>query len=117
MPKFEHFWICNKGETATFLRGTKTYGSPCNIPDLTQKILSFDDKMNAPTIGAYSELIKRLWSGEHVVTTPSSLLVNICESLPRFTRYRQHDAQEFMNYFLHLIHQELTNEQTLREGP
>ena len=29
MPKVERFWICNKGETATFLRDTKTFGSPC----------------------------------------------------------------------------------------
>jgi hypothetical protein len=25
MPKFKHFWICNKREIATFLRGTKTF--------------------------------------------------------------------------------------------
>jgi hypothetical protein len=28
MLKFERFGICNKGETATFSRGTKTFGSP-----------------------------------------------------------------------------------------
>jgi hypothetical protein len=28
MPKFKCFCICNKGEIATFLRGTKTFGSP-----------------------------------------------------------------------------------------
>jgi uncharacterized UBP type Zn finger protein len=84
-----------------------------HIPELTRHILSSDDKMNGPIIGAYFELIKDLWSGEHVIITPSSLLLNICENLPSFTRYRQHDAQEFMNYFLHLIHQELTNERTL----
>jgi ubiquitin C-terminal hydrolase len=84
-----------------------------NIPEFTRIILSFDDEMNAPIIGAYSALIKTIWSGNYSVTTPSSLLLNIRENLPRFTRYRQQDAQEFMNYFLHLIHQELTSERTL----
>jgi ubiquitin C-terminal hydrolase len=84
-----------------------------NIPKFTQNILSFGDEMNAPIIGAYSALIKTIWSGKHIVTTPSSLLLNIRENLPRFTRYRQQDAQEFMNYFLHLIHEELTSEKTL----
>ncbi|CAF1232492.1 unnamed protein product [Rotaria sordida] len=84
-----------------------------NIPELTRKILSFGNEINAPIIGAYSTLIKTMWSGEHVVTIPSSLLLNISENLPRFRRYRQQDAQEFMNYFLHLIHQELTSERTL----
>jgi ubiquitin C-terminal hydrolase len=84
-----------------------------NIPELTRHILSFDDEMNAPIIGAYSALIKTIWSGKHAITTPSELLLNIRENLPRFTRYRQQDAQEFMNYFIHLIHQELTNDKTL----
>lgn len=84
-----------------------------NIPKFTQQILSFDTDMDAPIIGGYSELIKTIWSGKHVVTTPSSLLLNVRENLPRFTQYRQHDAQEFMNYFLHLLHQEFTSEQTL----
>jgi ubiquitin C-terminal hydrolase len=84
-----------------------------NIPEFTRQILSFGNEMNAPIIGAYSTLIKTMWSGDHVATTPSSLLLNIREDLPRFSRYKQQDAQEFMNYFLHLIHQELTNEKTL----
>jgi ubiquitin C-terminal hydrolase len=84
-----------------------------NIPELTRKVLSFGNEMNAPIIGAYSTLIKTMWSGEHIVTTPSSLLLNIRENLPRYSRSRQQDAQEFMNYFLHLIHQELTSEKTL----
>ncbi|UJR16172.1 hypothetical protein I4U23_003082 [Adineta vaga] len=84
-----------------------------NIPELNEKILSFGKEMNAPIIGAYSSLIKTMWLDKCAVTTPSSLLLNIRESLPCFPRYKQHDAQEFMNYFLHLIHQELTNETTL----
>jgi ubiquitin C-terminal hydrolase len=84
-----------------------------NIPELTRKILSFGNEMNAPVIGDYSTLIKVMWSGKHIVTTPSSLLLNIRENLPRFSRYRQQDVQEFMNYFLHLIHQEFTSEKTM----
>ncbi|CAF4670439.1 unnamed protein product [Rotaria sp. Silwood1] len=84
-----------------------------NIPEFTRRILLFGNEINAPIIGAYSALIKTMWSGEHVVAVPSSLLLNISENLPRFRQYRQQDAQEFMNYFLHIIHQELTNEKTL----
>jgi hypothetical protein len=28
MPKFEHFWVCSKGEKAIFVRITKTFDSP-----------------------------------------------------------------------------------------
>ncbi|CAF0810889.1 unnamed protein product [Adineta ricciae] len=84
-----------------------------NIPEFTQQILSFNDEMNAPIIGAYSQLIKMIWSGDYAVATPSSLLIDVRECLPRYSSYKQHDAQEFMNYFLHLIHQELTNSVTL----
>ncbi|CAF0737085.1 unnamed protein product [Adineta steineri] len=84
-----------------------------NIPEFTRKVLSFGNEMNAPIIGAYTALIKTMWSGDYVVTTPSTLLLNIRDSLPRFPRYKQQDAQEFMNYFLHLIHQEFTDESTL----
>ncbi len=31
MPKFQPFRICHKGERTIFLRGPKTYGSPCSI--------------------------------------------------------------------------------------
>ncbi|CAF2369011.1 unnamed protein product [Rotaria sp. Silwood2] len=84
-----------------------------NIPKLTEKILSFGNEINAPIIGAYSALIKTMWLGEDVTTEPSFLLLNISENLPRFQKYRQQDAQEFMNHFLHIIHQKLTNEKTL----
>ncbi|CAF3637196.1 unnamed protein product [Rotaria socialis] len=84
-----------------------------NIPEFTRKIQSLGNEINAPIIGAYAALIRLMWSGEHTITAPSSLLLNISESLPRFRQYRQQDAQEFMNQILHLIHQELTNERTL----
>ncbi|CAF1619063.1 unnamed protein product [Rotaria magnacalcarata] len=84
-----------------------------NIPEFTREIRSLGNEINAPIIGAYAALIRSMWSGEHTITTPSSLLLNISESLPRFRQYQQQDAQEFMNHFLHLIHQELTNERTL----
>ena len=84
-----------------------------NTPPLTKRILATSDHLNAPLIGAYSELIRSLWSGHSKIETPSDLLVNVRESLPRFTRYRQHDAHEFMSYFLNRIHDELTDETTV----
>ena len=84
-----------------------------HIPPLTKEMFRLSTDINAPLIGAFVELIKTLWSGDFSVTSPSSLLVNIRENLPRFARYRQCDAQEFMSYFLDNIHQEFTNDQTL----
>jgi hypothetical protein len=31
MSKFERFWICNNQEKVIFLRGAKTFGSPCTL--------------------------------------------------------------------------------------
>ena len=84
-----------------------------NVPTLKEAMLTMPKAMNAPIIGAFSALMKTLWSGKHTVTTPSDLLLSTRDALPRFTRYRQQDAHEFLNYFLHSLHDELTNKEAL----
>ena len=84
-----------------------------NTPPFTRQILDPGNHFDAPLIGAYANLIRSLWSGDHEIETPSNLLINIRESPPRFARYRQHDAHEFMSYFLNGIHDELTNQRTM----
>ncbi len=37
IPKFESFWICNKGETTTFLREPKTFDSVFRFKILNRK--------------------------------------------------------------------------------
>jgi ubiquitin C-terminal hydrolase len=102
----------------TGLCGLANLGSTCfmnsvfqclsNIPEFNKIILAFNDEVNAPIIGEYIKLMKRMWSGKYNYVEPSSLLNNIKENLPRYGSYRQQDAQEFMNHFLHLIHEEIS---------
>ena len=82
-------------------------------PHLQRKLLAFDEEINAPVIGQYIQLLKQIWSGRYRSIEPSSLVNNIIEHLPRYDKYRQQDAQEFMNHFLHLIHAELSTKETL----
>ncbi|CAF3846021.1 unnamed protein product [Rotaria magnacalcarata] len=84
-----------------------------NIPKFTQSILELHDEQNAPIICEYKNLIKKMCSRKYEAIRPSSLLCNIQDSLPRYKTYRQQDAQEFMNHFLHLIHAELSMKNTI----
>jgi ubiquitin C-terminal hydrolase len=85
-----------------------------NTPAFTQRILALNDnEVNAPITGNYMKLIKKMWSGNTNFIEPTSLLDSINDNLPRYSTYRQQDAQEFMNHFLHLIHAELSTKETL----
>jgi ubiquitin C-terminal hydrolase len=108
---------------ASGLCGLANLGSTCfmnsvfqclsNIPEFTKKILAFNEEVNAPIIGEYIKLIKQIWSGKSRCIEPSLLVDNISHHLPHYDNYRQQDAQEFMNHFLHLIHAELSTKETL----
>ena len=84
-----------------------------NIPEWTEQVLALTDTRKAPILNEYIKLITEMRSGKHQTIRPSSLFSNISDNLPRYSHYRQQDAQEFMNYFLHLIHQELQTCETL----
>ena len=105
------------------LCGLANLGSTCfmnsvfqclsNIPEFTKRILAFTDEVNAPIIDEYRKLTRKLWSGKYRYIDPSLLLNDIKNNLPSYANYRQQDAQEFMNHFLHLIHAEFSIEETL----
>lgn len=79
-----------------------------NIPEFKEEILALSDEINAPIVSEFRKLLKKIWSGTNNYIDPSGLLSNINDNLPRYSNYRQQDAQEFMNHFLHLIHAELS---------
>ena len=104
------------------LCGIINFGSTCfmnsifqclsNIPQFTERILALSDEIDAPIISEYIKLIKNIWSGKYEVIKPLSLIDNITDHVPHYANYRQQDAQEFMNCFLHLIHKELSTKTT-----
>ncbi|CAF4858837.1 unnamed protein product [Rotaria sp. Silwood1] len=83
------------------------------IPKFIKSILELNDEVNAPIISEYRKLIKKMWSGKYTVINPSLLLENIQDNLPHYESYRQQDAHEFMDHFLHLIHAEFSMKNTL----
>ena len=105
------------------LCGLTNLGSTCfmnsifqclsHTPPFAKTVLALSDDIDSPVLGAYIQLMKRMWSGQDRSIKPLTLLENIRDYLPRYTSYRQQDAQEFMNHFLHLIDDELTNKETL----
>lgn len=114
----------SNSKTPNGLCGLANLGNTCfmnsvfqclsNIPEFKKKILAFNDELNAPIIGGYGKLMKQMWSRKYNYIEPSTLLNNINDSISHYSNYRQHDAQEFMNHFLHLIHAELsTNDSSL----
>lgn len=84
-----------------------------HIPELTQQILALSKDMDAPVLGEYSRLMRQIWSGRHEKVDTYCLLQSIKEYLPRYGKYRQQDAQEFMNYFLQVLHEEFTDQKTI----
>ncbi|CAF3326674.1 unnamed protein product [Rotaria socialis] len=115
--------VASNSKTPVGLCGLINLGNTCfmnsvfqclnNIPKFTQSILELDDELDAPIICEYKNLIKKMCSRKYDAIKPSSLLYNIQDSLPRYGAYRQQDAQEFMNHFLHLIHAELSMKNTI----
>ncbi|CAF4502023.1 unnamed protein product [Rotaria sp. Silwood1] len=84
-----------------------------SIPQFIVKIAELNDEVNAPIISEYKKLVKKMWSGKYTAVDPSLLLNNIQDNLPHYANYRQQDAQEFMNHFLNLIHDEFSMKTTL----
>ncbi|UJR25653.1 hypothetical protein I4U23_007004 [Adineta vaga] len=84
-----------------------------NIPEFSKKIFELSNEINAPIINQYRRLLEKLWSGEHRSLNPSLLVYDIKDKLTPYNNYRQQDAQEFMNYFLNLMHAELSTSKSL----
>ncbi|CAF1030142.1 unnamed protein product [Didymodactylos carnosus] len=77
-----------------------------NVPQLTDYFLKLKEPVN-PLIDAYSQLMKSMWSGHYSLLTPEPFIALVRETFPRFTEWKQHDAQEFMNYLIDMMHTEV----------
>lgn len=66
--------------------------------------------MNGKVANAYGELIQNLWSGKQSSFTPSQLKREIARFAPQFADFRQQDSQEFMNFLLDALHEDLKDE-------
>ena len=56
---------------------------------------------------AYGNLLKHLWYGTSSYFTPSQFKNALGTFQKMFTGYRQHDTQEFLNYLLDGLHEDL----------
>lgn len=56
---------------------------------------------------AYSEFINNVWSGKLHSFAPNSLKRNVAQHAPQFIDFRQQDSQEFMNFLLDALHEDL----------
>ncbi|XP_062607024.1 ubiquitin carboxyl-terminal hydrolase 19-like isoform X1 [Saccostrea cucullata] len=56
---------------------------------------------------SYAVLLKMLWSGTHYSYAPSKLKSLIAQKASQFNGFAQHDAQEFMAFFLDGLHEDL----------
>ena len=55
----------------------------------------------------YAELIKDLWCGQYSKCAPVEFKKIIGEICPQFAGYQQHDSQEFMQFLLDGLHEDL----------
>ena len=88
-----------------------------NCYELTQYFLSdyYKDHINVDNpIGtqgnlcrAYSNLLKNIWFGSSGVYSPWNFKSAIATFQSMFTGYQQHDTQEFLNYLLDGLHEDL----------
>ena len=75
-----------------------------------------DDKDKKRLIQSFSTLITKIWSGETAQTSPEKLRTVVCRIAPQFMGYKQHDAQEFLTFFLNGLHEELKNTNNQNNG-
>lgn len=56
---------------------------------------------------SYAVLLRTLWSGKHYSYAPSKLKSLVGQKASQFNGFAQHDAQEFMAFFLDGLHEDL----------
>jgi ubiquitin carboxyl-terminal hydrolase 4/11/15 len=55
----------------------------------------------------YADLLRSMWSGKYSVCAPSDFKKTIGEFCPQFAGYQQQDSQEFMQFLLDGLHEDL----------
>jgi hypothetical protein len=64
-------------------------------------------------VDAYADLLRQMWSGENRVVTPTTLKEVVGKHAPRFQGYEQHDSQEFLEFLLDGLHEDLNRVSTV----
>lgn len=74
------------------------------IPEInTENVLGKEGKVATQ----WAELVSDMWSGRYRVCVPSTFKRTIGEFSPQFLGYNQQDSQEFLNFLLDGIHEDL----------
>ncbi|KAL4158871.1 hypothetical protein PRNP1_004645 [Phytophthora ramorum] len=60
----------------------------------------------------FATLLRKMWSNEFTVVTPTRLKSVIGEYAPQFAGYQQQDSQELMNFLLDGLHEDLNRVKT-----
>ncbi|KAE9187286.1 hypothetical protein PF005_g20514 [Phytophthora fragariae] len=60
----------------------------------------------------FATLLRKIWSNEFTVVTPTSLKSVIGQYAPQFAGYQQQDSQELMNFLLDGLHEDLNRVKT-----
>jgi hypothetical protein len=63
--------------------------------------------MNGRLAECFADLLKSMWSGEHSALSPHKLKHLVAEKRPEFSGHHQHDAQEFLTFFLDGLHEDV----------
>ena len=79
------------------------------LKDLYKKDINSDNPIGTQGVLAhsYATLVKNLYYGENSVFTPRNFKKAIATFQSMFTGYQQHDTQEFLNYLLDGLHEDL----------
>lgn len=56
---------------------------------------------------SYSKLLNELWNKDSDTFSPNQLKTVVGEKNPMFQGYQQHDSQEFLNFLLDSLHEDL----------
>ncbi|CAF0842530.1 unnamed protein product [Didymodactylos carnosus] len=99
--------LINMGNTCFMNSALQCLSAIPQMRNYFQTLTFNDNQQPKGVVGAYIDLTKSMWSGEHSYVTPRHLKEEISRFAPIFSDYRQKDAQEFMNYLMDALHQEL----------
>lgn len=79
------------------------------LRDLYKSELNFDNPLgkDGKVATEWAQLVKDIWSGNYTTCVPYSFKRTIGDFNPQFVGYNQQDSQEFLNFLLDGIHEDL----------